>query len=271
MSTRIPDVKLAASFTPTTYSHPTSSLKQIHLPSKLRVCIVGASRGIGAGIATSYAHALAPGSTLHLVARTTSAVALASVQKKAQTLNPGITVTALYADITTAASVADLAAELKTVHGSAIDILVLNSGWAGPEVVLNMTNGSPADFQSVFNVNTIGTYHVVHYLLPLVLASENENRQFLVVGTLASILTSGPIANTAYCVSKMAQLRLVEFASEQFGKEENGGVTCVAVHPGAVLTEGADESVPDNFRPCELPFSVVGREPAWKSSMFLAD
>lgn len=77
-------------------------------------------------------------------------------------------------------------------------------------------------------------------------------RQFVVVSSFGSILTSGPIANTAYCVSKMAQLRLVEYVSEQFGKEEEGGVTCVAVHPGAVATEQAAESCPDVFKPCEF-------------------
>ncbi|PVI02776.1 NAD(P)-binding protein [Periconia macrospinosa] len=253
MSTRVPDTKLTSTFTPTIHSRPSSSLdpSKNTLPTPLTVCIVGASRGIGAGIATSYARALAPGSTLFIVARESSASHLSTVQKTAQELNPSITVTRLFADITSAQSVAELATSIQQQqqHNS-LDVVVLNSGWAGPEVVLKMTEGNPEDFQNVFDINAIGTYHVVHYLVPLLLASENADvRQLLVVSSFASILTNGPIANTAYCVSKMAQVRLVEFASEQFGKEENGGLTCAAVHPGAVLTESADDTCPDVFRP----------------------
>lgn len=178
------------------------------------------------------------------------------MQKEVTDINSAVSVHPLHVDITSAASVEQLAESIKQhPDGGSLDVIVLNAGWAGPEVVLKMTNGAPADFQDVFNINAIGTYHVVHYLLPLLLASEKTDvRQLLVVSTFGTILTSGPIANASYCVSKMAQLRLVEYVSEQFGKEEDGGVTCVAVHPGAVPTEMAAESCPDVFKPCEFPF-----------------
>ncbi|CAI6333680.1 unnamed protein product [Periconia digitata] len=251
------DAQQASTFTPTTHTHPSPSLAPTtnKLATPLTVCIIGASRGIGAGIASSYARALAPTSTLYLVARPSSTTTLSAVQKTAQSLNPSITVIPLYADITSASSVADLASSIKQ-HGSpSLDVIVLNSGWAGPEVVLDMTKGKPGDFKDVFDINAIGTFHVIHYLLPLVMADGRDGdgggvRQLIVVSSFASLLTTGPIANTAYCVSKMAQLRMVEFAGEQFGGGgDAGGVDCVCVHPGAVLTEQADETCPDVFRP----------------------
>lgn len=41
----------------------------------------------------------------------------------------------------------------------------------------------------------------------------------------------------------------MEFISEQYGAE---GVLAIAVHPGAVLTEMADQTTPESFRRCEF-------------------
>ena len=68
----------------------------------------------------------------------------------------------------------------------------------------------------------------------------------MVVSSAAAWITEGPIANTGYCVSKLAQMRIVEMVGRQFERE---GVLAVGVHPGAVKTEMA-ESAPEEFKKC---------------------
>lgn len=245
MSTRVKDTTLASNFTLTTHSQPTTALdpQTNTLPKPLNVLIIGASRGIGAGIA--YAYAQAGAASLTLAARASSSQELAAVEHKAKELNPEIPVNSLSVDITSSVSVAELARRVKAEVGR-LDILVLNSGYSGP-VVLKVSDGNPQDFQDVFDVNVQGTYLVARYFIPL-LKESNGAKTFIAVGSFAACIINGHIANTAYCISKFAQARLVEFLAEQYGAE---GVLAVAVHPGAVNTEMADKTTPESFRPCE--------------------
>jgi NAD(P)-dependent dehydrogenase (short-subunit alcohol dehydrogenase family) len=144
--------------------------------------------------------------------------------------------------VANAASVCALAERVRAL--CALDVVVLNAGYSGP-VVLRVGEGAPGDFADVLAVNVQATYLVAHYFVPVLLDAGGA-RALVVVNSLASCITAGPIANTAYCVSKFAQARLVEFVAEQYRAQ---GVVAVAVHPGAVLTEMADETTPESFRP----------------------
>ena len=90
MSQRIKDTTLASGFTKTIHSKPTAVLDPASnkLPKPLNVLIVGASRGIGAGIAHAYAQAGA--ASLLLAARSTSSQELATVAQEAKNLNPSV-------------------------------------------------------------------------------------------------------------------------------------------------------------------------------------
>ncbi|KAF2714826.1 NAD(P)-binding protein [Pleomassaria siparia CBS 279.74] len=242
MSPKIKDTILASAFTPTRHKAPASSIDPHNnpLPTPLTVCVIGASRGIGAEIA--YAYAQAGAACLILVARSSNSDGLLAVEREVKELNPNVRTTVMGCDISSSSSVSTLAEKIKTDFGK-LDIMVLNSAHSGP-VVLKIEDGNPQDFQDVFDTNVQGTYLVAHYFIPLLKASEGA-KTFLVVGSLAACITSGHIANTAYCVSKFAQTRLVEFIAEQYGEE---GLLAIAVHPGAVLTQMAIEHAPDSFR-----------------------
>ncbi|CAN9339367.1 unnamed protein product [Alternaria alternata] len=220
MSQRIRDTTLASGFTKTIHSKPTAALDPASnkLPKPLNVLIVGASRGIGAGIAHAYAQAGA--ASLLLAARSSSSQELATVAQEAKNLNPSVSIKSLEVDITSNTSVAQLAKDVKQEVGR-LDIVIVNSGYSGP-VVLKVEEGDPQDFQDVFDVNVQGTYLVAHHFIPILKESD------------------------AYCISKFAQARLVEFLSEQYGAD---GILAVAVHPGAVNTEMADKTTPGSFRP----------------------
>jgi NAD(P)-dependent dehydrogenase (short-subunit alcohol dehydrogenase family) len=245
MSQRIRDTTLASTFTKTIHSKPSATLDPAtnKLPKPLNVLIIGASRGIGAGIAFAYAQAGA--GSLLLAARSSSAHELAAVAQQAQDLNPSTRIKSLEVDITSNESVAQLAKNVKE-EVERLDVVVVNSGYSGP-VVLKVDQGNPQDFQDVFDVNVQGTYLVAHHFIPLLKESDGA-KTFIAVNSFAACIVNGHIANTAYCISKFAQARLVEFLSEQYGAD---GVLAVAVHPGAVNTEMADKTTPESFRSCE--------------------
>ncbi|RYN25553.1 hypothetical protein AA0115_g7619 [Alternaria tenuissima] len=243
MSQRTRDTTLASGFTKTIHSKPTAALDPASnkLPKPLNVLIVGASRGIGAGIAHAYAQAGA--ASLLLAARSSSSQELATVAQEAKDLNPSVSIKSLEVDITSNTSVAQLAKDVKQEVGR-LDIVIVNSGYSGP-VVLKVEEGDPQDFQDVFDVNVQGTYLVAHHFIPILKESDGA-KTFIAINSFGACLVNGHIANTAYCISKFAQARLVEFLSEQYGAD---GILAVAVHPGAVNTEMADKTTPDSFRP----------------------
>ena len=214
------------------------------LPSPFVVCIIGASSGIGEHIAYSFAQAGASG--VLLASRNTSE--LTRVAEKIRVISPKTRVEIFSCDITSSSNISDLANYIKETFGR-LDVCIPNSGYAGP-VTLRVTEGDPAWFQGNFDINMIGTYNCAHYLIPLLLESENGAKGFIQIGSLAATLTDGPIANTGYCVSKFAQSRFLEMVGSQFGEE---GLVAVTVHPGAVATPMAAGNTPEVFLPCTFP------------------
>ncbi|KAI0179439.1 hypothetical protein GGR52DRAFT_307125 [Hypoxylon sp. FL1284] len=216
---------------------------RLTLPPGYVVCILGASSGIGEHIAYAYAAAGARG--IVLAGRAASLDAAAAVARSARSRAPSATVITAACDLTSSASVADLAREIDT-RFARLDAVVVNAGYAGPAVQLRPDEGDPAVFRAAAEVNYLGAYHAARWLLPLVRRGDSgAGKTFVVVSALAALMTRGPIANVAYCVSKMAQARLVEMIAEQYGAD---GVLAVAVHPGAVRTKMAEAS-PDEFLP----------------------
>jgi NAD(P)-dependent dehydrogenase (short-subunit alcohol dehydrogenase family) len=245
MTQRVRDTTLASGFTKTIHSKPTAALDPASntLPKPLNVLVIGASRGIGAGIANAYAQAGV--ASLLLAARSSSARELAAVAQQSRDLNHAASIKNLEVDITSNTSVAQLAKTVKEEVGR-LDVVIVNSGYSGP-VVLKVDQGDPQDFQDVFDVNVQGTYLVAHYFIPLLKESDGA-KTFIAINSFAACIVNGHIANTAYCISKFAQARLIEFLSEQYGAD---GILAIAVHPGAVNTEMADKTTPDSFRSCK--------------------
>ncbi|KAH8599341.1 hypothetical protein B0O99DRAFT_504865 [Bisporella sp. PMI_857] len=213
---------------------------KVTLPVPFVICIIGASSGIGEHVAYAYARAKATG----IMLSSRKADELARVAANVKKIDGSIQVEIVACDITSAKSVEGLAERVKTVFGR-LDVVIPNSGYAGP-VTLKVTEGEPSWFQQNFDVNTVGTYHVARYFVPILLGSENGANAFLCVGSFAAGILNGPIANTGYCLSKFAQSRFIEYLGEQFGKE---GLLAVNIHPGAVMTPMAKGNTPEVFLP----------------------
>ncbi|RSL71740.1 hypothetical protein CEP53_001359 [Fusarium sp. AF-6] len=150
--------------------------------------------------------------------------------------------------ITSTFSVRDLAAFTHEKLGQEekhLNVVIVNSGYANNRKP-NVTEGNAIDefWAQSFAVNTLGTYHVAHYMVPLLLkAPEEVGRAFLAVGTVTALIRRGPIAPSKYCISKPTQMRIVEHVAEQFGSR---GLFAAVVNPGAVATEMALNAAPDD-------------------------
>ncbi|KAK8152569.1 putative short-chain dehydrogenases/reductase [Phyllosticta citrichinensis] len=254
-------------FTPTLHTQPCSQLLPANnrLSSPFAVVVIGASRGVGAGIAAAYAKAGA--SLLILAARNTDELASVARSLVADSTTASPKVLTHYCDVASPTSVKSFAAFVRAQLAShdlpKLDACIFNSGYSG-QVHLRLTDGDPEDgqWETSFAVNALGTYHAAHYFVPLLRAelmqstSELKNPgSFVAVGSFASCITTGVIANSKYCISKMAQARIVEHLAEQFGSSQNQeqgnqgppGMLAVAVHPGAVDTQMARDSCPEDF------------------------
>lgn len=220
--------------------YPAVDPSKVRLPKPHVVCVVGASRGIGAGVAFNYAKAGATG--LILASRRTSG--LEETAARCKDMKPDVEIEIVSCDITSAESVSQLAETAKVRFGR-LDVVVVNSGYSGP-VVLKLTDTNPETFQNAINVNYVGTFHCAKYLIPLLLETENGAKAFVAVSSFAALIVRGDIANAQYCVSKAAQLKLLEHVHEQYLGD---GLSTFMIQPGAVASEMAIETCPDVFRP----------------------
>ncbi|KAK3707835.1 hypothetical protein LTR37_011837 [Vermiconidia calcicola] len=231
----------ASRFTSKAHHEPNATLDttKVKLPQPFVVCIVGASRGIGAGIAHSYVKAGASG----IVLASRRIAGLEETAARCKELNPNVETEVVACDITSSESVAELGEKAKTSFGR-LDVVVVNSGYSGP-VRLKVTETDPTTFKNVINVNYVGTFHCAKYLIPLLLETKAGARAFIAVGSLAALIIRGGIANTQYCVSKAAQLKLMEHIHEQYS---TSGLFSASIHPGAVASEMAKEDAPEFFK-----------------------
>ncbi|KAJ9501885.1 hypothetical protein H2202_002847 [Exophiala xenobiotica] len=228
----------------TKHSHqsvtPEIDPSKVSPPDRFTVCIIGASQGIGEHIAYAYARAHAA----QIVISSRSVHDLEAVAENIKSINPTIQIDIVEGDISKPTSVEALASYVRTRCGR-LDLLILNAGYAGP-VTVKMDEGKPEWVHKAFEVNAMGTYLAAHYFVPLLLASPNGAKGFIAIGSVAGCIRRGPIANTGYTVSKMAQVRLVEYLHEQYGGQ---GLVSLAVHPGAVATKMAKGNTPEEFLP----------------------
>ena len=179
--------------------------------------VTGASSGIGAATARRLA---AEG--FHVVAAARRADRLAGLIDEI-----GPAATAVTCDVTSEESVAALAAAV-TALGGPVTLLVNNAGGAvGLDPV---ESGSAADWQSMYDVNVLGTLRVTQALLPALVTSGNGT--IVTVGSTAAFTVYE--GGGGYTAAKHAQTALVgTLRLELSGKP----VRVVEVDPGMVRTD----------------------------------
>ena len=229
-------------FTPTSHSSVPDDLSPdlVELPQGFTVCIIGASQGIGEHVAYSFAKAR----VTNIVIASRTLADLEAVAEKLHGINGDVRVETAVCDIASATSVEALANVVRARFGR-LDVVIPNAAYA-PPVTLRMDQGKPDLVQRAFDVNFMGTYHVAHYFVPLLLSSENGAKGYLAIGSIAGCIRRGIIANTGYTISKMAQTRMIEYLAEQYRED---GLLAVSIHPGAVNTAMAAGNTPEEFMP----------------------
>ena len=221
-------------------SGPTDPSKTT-LPTPFVVLITGASRGIGKGIALSFAKAGASG--LLLAARDASTLTSTAEQVRSVAAHASIDIQTAACDVTDHAAVQRLAAQTRE-HFHRLDVLVLNAGRAtslvkDPQTGLldwpkDIPTASLADFVSVMNLNVVSSFVLLHYLLPLLEETRDGPQSVVQLSSAAAHYMDPKHMSIGYSLSKSAVTRLVEHAHEA---HKERGVSVFALQPGGVKTE----------------------------------
>jgi NADP-dependent 3-hydroxy acid dehydrogenase YdfG len=174
--------------------------------------ITGASRGIGAAIATSLAGA---GVRLGLASRSGDDLGIAGAVARP-------------CDVRDPASVADMVAATVDRFGG-LDILIVNAGVGAYGPILDL----PADqIEEMIDVNVKGAIHAVRAALPHLVRSDAAD--LVMVASEAG--RRGLPYEAVYCASKFAQVGLTSALDHELREH---GVRCTNVCPGGVATDFA--------------------------------
>jgi NAD(P)-dependent dehydrogenase (short-subunit alcohol dehydrogenase family) len=176
------------------------------------VLITGGNKGIGKGIAISYARAGA--SHIAITSRADASAVAAEIRDAA--VSSGHTapvVLALRCDVLDRASVWAVAERLESEWGR-LDILISNAGFlARYEKLLESDDD---EWWRGYETNVRGMYNIVKALLPLMLRCGGDK-------TIISISSTGAmhyhVGGSSYQISKLALMRLTEFLLAEYAEQ----------------------------------------------------
>ncbi len=209
--------------------------------------ITGAGKGLGKEMANALA---AEGVNLGLIART--AQDLESVAAEIKQNHPDISVTYATADVgnmtEVQAAVTKIRGELKT-----IDILVNNAGILKVGSVVELP---VEDWEQVFRINVLGTYYMVHEVLPLIMQQGKGD----IINVASTAGLKGAAKMSAYGASKAAVINFTEALMQEVRKSN---IRVTTVNPSTIATEMTmnanftDGNAEKVLQPEDLAFLVV--------------
>lgn len=195
------------------------------------VVVTGAGQGLGRVLALRFA---AEGATVALVAR--SADKLDAVA--AEVAAAGGSALAIPADLRVEAEVDAMAAVVSDRFG-AVDVLVNNSGIAGPTAVLWE---QPVDlWEETLRVNVIGTFLCCRALLPAMV--ERGRGNVLMIGSMTG--KRALHGRTPYAASKTAMIGLVRTLAWELGPS---GIRVNLISPGPIAGPRLDGVIESQAR-----------------------
>ncbi|KAF2758092.1 NAD(P)-binding protein [Pseudovirgaria hyperparasitica] len=210
------------------------------LPSPFVVCVTGASRGIGAQTALTFARAGASG--LIITARSTTS--LESTIKLCQEASPSLKITPVALEAGSEDQTASLAETIKTEYGR-LDVLINNAGLPSSHesaFAPKLTEVRYDQFQVPMQANYFGRVLTMQACLPILLSSPGGAKTIINVTSICSHLVGmGPMG---FNVSELASNRLTEIVAERYKAD---GVKAFSVHPGEVNTGPGPVGAPAGF------------------------
>lgn len=244
-----------SNFTPTQHREPYPFISPTALNlTGLSVLITGASRGIGAAIAHSYAAAGA--SHIAIAARsppTSIAEEVVTTAKSSSREAPQVL--ALAIDVTSQASIDAAVERVESAFGR-LDVLVNNAGYL--EDWHPVVESDPSEWWKTMTINLQGPYLLSRAFIPLLLSTENGKKTILNTSSIGALHTTP--GGSAYQTSKFALLRLTEFLESEYGGK---GLLGMAFHPGGVITELALNLPKDMHHVLEDKAELAGDTVAW--------
>ncbi|KAF2269063.1 NAD(P)-binding protein [Lojkania enalia] len=223
-------ILLPHQFTPTMHRelYPAVSPTNPKLSAAGKIVLVtGATRGIGKGIAISWAEAGAAG----IVVTGRAEDLLVGVSEEIKKLSPNTKVLAIRSEASSEDDTKNLWAKVNAEIGC-IDVLICNAGVSSEQNGYPTTgNISPSLWWSDMDVNVRGTYlHIYSFLQQFISIGKEPAGTVIIVSSGAAAMTSP--GTSAYSISKLAGIRLAEFLHA-----EHPGVRSFAYHPGMVVTQ----------------------------------
>jgi len=184
----------------------------------LRVLVTGASSGIGAAVSTLLA---ARGARVVGTGRSAGALELAPA---------GALEAAVVRDLTEPGAPVEVVAAAVSALGG-LDIVVSNAGagWSGPFETM-----SPADIDTVLDINLRAPVHLAHAAATHLLSSE-AGGQLVLVGSIVGLV--GVAEEVAYGAAKYGLRGLADGLRSEWARDAAGRrVTVTLVSPGVVDT-----------------------------------
>lgn len=182
--------------------------------------ITGGGRGIGRAIALAYAR---EGARLVLAARGIDGLE----ETRRAVADLGGEALVIPADISDIESVAALAQQVRE-HFGRVDILVNNSGIAGPTAPL--WEITPDDWDATFAVNVRGTFLCCRAFLPTIIAQSSGS--IIIIGSMTG--KRPLLGRTPYSASKLALVGLARTLAWETGPY---GIRVNVISPGPVEGE----------------------------------
>lgn len=217
------------------------------------VVVTGSSKGIGKGIAASFAKA---GCKVLIVSRH-----LAEAEAAAKEL--GKDASGFAADVTKLESM-DAMAKTAAERNGGIDILCANAGVFPPHKLEEMTS---EQWDLVVDTNLKGTFHSVKACIPYL--KKSPQGRIILTSSITGPVTGFP-GWTHYGATKSGQLGFMRTACLELAKY---GITVNAVLPGNIMTEGLQGMGEDYLKTmsASIPLKRLGAlEDIGNTALFLA-
>ena len=178
-----------------------------------RVLVTAGAGGIGLAIANAFA---ADGAMVHIADVDERAVD--AVTRAHERISGSVT------DIGDREAVKQLIVDVQIRLGG-LDVLVNNAGVSGPTAPV--AEYDPAAWNAVINVNLNGTFHVTQQAIPLLM--ESAQASIIIMSSVAGRF--GYPNRVGYSTTKWGLVGFAKTLSLELGPH---GITCNAIHPGAV-------------------------------------
>ncbi|KAE9965197.1 hypothetical protein EG328_009906 [Venturia inaequalis] len=230
-----------AQFCPPQHHSPEGPTDPVNtkLPPNFTVLVAGGSRGIGLGIAQSYA--LANVTNLIISSRTLSTCedAARSIVK----LNPRVKILCQECDVTSDQQVQDLVEAVRKGFGR-LDVLVINAGSSTALTEVRegglkdwprgMIEGPSNELERLWKINVNAAFLLQHYFLPLLEETRDGAQAVIQIGSAAAHYIDPEVMATSYSLTKFAATRQIEHVHEAHHKN---GIVAYCIQPGGVKTD----------------------------------